>query len=228
MTTVLIVISGIALAAAIQAIIQNWHSTRQLKKMLRQIGEEIGATRLAAISLAEQLNHGDDFVADEPVDVTVQSEKPDQTPPADSKPVEQAADEPVSHIDTILQKANDRFTTQYRELCNGLDEHNITERIPELGQLLVEMGIWLKDFLPVSQGDFNVTSDMLKNVDSVGLDKRELTAMLESAQVPNENPYKTPMEVIAINRLLRQWGINNLDVLLSGYCLSERKQGTVS
>jgi len=223
MITVLIIISGIALAVAIQAIILHWHSMRLMKKMWRQIGEEIEATRSATISLAEQLSHGDDFVADEPVEVTFKSEKPTKTSSTDSKPAHQAADHPVSYNDTILKKANEKFTTQYRELCNGLDEHNFNERIPKLGKLLVEMGIWLKDFLPVSQGDFNATSDMQKNVDSVGLDNRERAAMLASAQAPTENPYKTPMEVIALNRLLRQWGINNLDILLSGYRLSENE-----
>ena len=137
------------------------------------------------------------------------------------QPVKEEATEPsvvaTSPNDKLLAQAYDTFYSKYRQTVTDMTVDNMEQQAEQLATLLLEMGYWLKDFLPVSQGDFNATATQKANVERIALAKQQWLQELEQAPQPNTNPFETPLEVMALVQKLQQWGVDDFRFLISGY-----------
>ena len=214
-TTITLIVAGIALALAIEVAIYHVFGIRKISKALDAIKKRVDAQASPMQLLIDKYANND---YEEPV--ASQPATP-ATPAADKKPTTAPVDEVPSRkpspTDAALLMANDVFLPQYKQLLDGLDEHNYKQRAPQMARLLIEMGVWLKDFLPISQDDFNVTKAQRDNVASIGFTEEQRREMLDAAPSPTGNAYATPIEVIALNHILKEWGVDDLALLIAGY-----------
>ena len=214
-TTITLIVAGIALALAIEVAIYHFFGIRKISKALDAIKTKVDAQASPMQLLIDKYANND---YEEPA--APQPAAP-ATPAADKKPTTAPVDEVPSRkpspTDAALLMANDVFLPQYKQLLDGLDEHNYKQRAPQMARLLIEMGVWLKDFLPISQDDFNVTKAQRDNVASIGFTEEQRREMLDAAPSPTGNAYATPIEVIALNHILKEWGVDDLALLIAGY-----------
>ena len=215
-TTITLIVAGVALALAIEVAIYHFFGIRKISKALDAIKTKVDA-QASPMQLLFVKYANNDY--EEPA--APQHAAP-ATPAADKKPttaapVDEEHPRKPSPTDAALQMANDVFLPQYKQLLDGLDEHNYKQRAPQMARLLIEMGVWLKDFLPISQQDFNVTKAQRDNVASIGFTEEQRREMLDAAPSPTGNAYATPIEVIALNHILKEWGVDDLALLIAGY-----------
>lgn len=213
-TTITLIVAGVALALGIQVILLHIFGMRKISASLKDIKVEIEKAHAGPLQMLvdKYAPHGD-FEEDDKDGATVQPAQVAttqfvNTPNPSGKPAPNEA---------ALQMAYSVFMPQYEALCQGLDEHNYKERAPQMARLLIEMGLWLKDFLPVSQNDFNATRAQHENVNSIGLPDDQRAQRIADAPEPSGNAYNTPVEVIALNNILQEWGVDDLQLLISGY-----------
>ena len=232
-TTITLIVAGVAIALGIQAILLHILGMRKIGASLKDIMKKIEEERTAPMQLLvnkyapngdfeEEDDEGDDA---QPAAATTTTQFVETPAPDKAKAGEpsEPSGKPTPN-EAALQMAYSVFTTQYKNLCQGLDVHNYKERAPQMARLLIEMGVWLKDFLPVSQGDFNTTNNQKDNVKSIGQPDDERKQRLAAAPVPTGNTNNTPMEVIALNHILQEWGVDDLQLLISGYQYKKDKE----
>lgn len=224
-TTITLIVAGIALALGIQVILLHVFGMRKISASLKEIKAEIEKAHTEPLQLlVDKYAPSGDFEEEEdeglaqPKSATTATQFVDTPNPdkADSTETSKSSGKPAPN-EAALQMAYSVFTPQYEKLCQELDEHNYKERAPQMARLLIEMGVWLKDFLPVSQNDFNATRAQRDNVSSIGMPDDLRTQRIADAPVPSGNAYNTPVEVIALNDILQEWGVDDLQLLLSGY-----------
>ena len=213
-TTITLIVAGVALALGIQVILLHIFGMRKISASLKDIKAEIEKAHAGPLQMLvdKYAPHGD-FEEDDEDGVTVQ---PAQVATTQFVDTPNPSGKPAPN-EAALQMAYSVFTPQYEALCQGLDEHNYKERAPQMVRLLIEMGLWLKDFMPVSQNDFNATRAQRENVNSIGLPDDQRAQRIADAPVPSGNAYNTPVEVIALNNILQEWGVDDLQLLISGY-----------
>ena len=219
-TTITLVVSGLALALAIWATVLLLLGMQKVSKTMTDIQSKLDAQKASPLQLLVDKYAEGDF--EEQPTATQQPSPSTQFVDTGFQPSEKGDNSRPSPNDVALQMANDVFLSQYKVFTEGLDEHNYKERAPQMARLLIEMGLWLKDFLPVSQQEFNVTTTQRDNVASIGLTDELRQQRLTDAPLPTGNAYDTPMEVIALNHILRQWGVDDLALLISGYRYKKR------
>lgn len=117
----------------------------------------------------------------------------------------------------LTSQAYSKYYVNYQRIVQNLSVENYSEESDKLGDLLVEMGLWLKDYLAVVSGDFNVTQAQRSNVQTVSESSGDNSDREETFRIPNNNPYETPLEVIALVEKFKKMGIHNINVSLSGY-----------
>lgn len=213
-TTITLIVAGVALALGIQVILLHIFGMRKISASLKDIKAEIETAHTEPLQmLVDKYDPRGDFEEDDEDDSTVQ---PAQVVITQFVDTPNPSGKPAPN-EEALQMAYRVFTPQYEALCQDLDEHNYKERAPQMVRLLIEMGLWLKDFLPVSQNDFNATRAQRENVNSIGLPDDQRAQRIADAPAPSGNAYNTPVEVIALNNILQEWGVDDLQLLLSGY-----------
>lgn len=121
-----------------------------------------------------------------------------------------------SVADNLTRAAYDTYGQKYQHLVSELDVDNYQEKSKEMADLIVEMGLWLKDYLPVAMGDINTTDAQRNNVKSVEADGDERSKPI-TLLTANENPYDTPLEVIGLMRRFKDMGVSNLGLTICGY-----------
>ena len=221
-TTITLIVAGVALALGIQVILLHIFDMRKISASLKDIKAEIEKAHTEPLQmLVDKYAPKGDFEEDDEYDDSTQPMQGATTTqfvdtPNPDKSAPDSSGKPAPN-EAALQMAYSVFTPQYEALCQGLNEHNYKERAPQMARLLIEMGLWLKDFLPVSQNDFNATRAQRDNVKSIGLPDDLRAQRIADAPVPSGNAYNTPVEVIALNNILQEWGVDDLQLLLSGY-----------
>ena len=230
--TITLIVAGVAIALGIQAILLHILGMRKIGASLKDIMKKIEEERTAPLQMLvdkyapngdfEEEDDGDDA---QPAAATTTTQFVETPAPDKAKTDEpsEPAGRPTPN-EAALQIAYSVFTTKYKDLCQGLDVHNYKERAPQMARLLIEMGLWLKDFLPISQNEFNVTRDQRDNVKSIGLPDDQRDQRLAAAPTPTGNTNNTPMEVIALNHILQEWGVDDLQLLISGYQYKKDKE----
>lgn len=214
--TITLIVSGLALALAIWVTVLLLLGMRKVSKTMTDIQSKLDAQKASPLQLLVDKYAEGDF--EEQPTATQQPSPTTQFVDTGFQPSEKGDNSQRPSLnDTALQMANDVFLPQYKALTEGLDEHNYKERAPQMARLLIEMGLWLKDFLPVSQQEFNVTKTQRDNVASIGLPDELRQQRLAEAPLPTGNAYDTPFEVIALDHILQQWGVDDLALLISGY-----------
>lgn len=207
--TITIIVSSVALAVALESTMLCLWIYRKMAARLdeqRQVQQpDYGLQQLTA-----QLATAPDF-AEEELQGRTKREKP-----ALQGGEKAPAVAPNPHAEQLKQ-AYDTFYAQYEQIAADITVDNLGQRSQQLATLLLEMGYWLKDFLPVSQGDFNATSVQKANAGSIALTEKQWQQELAQAPLPNANPYETPLEVMALVQKMQQWGVGSFRFLVSGF-----------
>lgn len=202
--TLYIIVASVALALALESIIFQQWSFKKIHRRLDALNEEISEMKQPKDDFRQLVNKlaaAPDFPEDI-VELPAKKEIPAETVPAK---------------DPQLQQAYNTFYTQYQQMVADISVDNISEKQQELATLLLEMGYWLKDFLPVWNEDFNATSTQKNNVASIAQSEQQWQKEIENAPKPTTNPIKTPFEAIALMRQLQQWGVKHFRLLISGF-----------
>lgn len=243
MTTISIIVAGVTLALAIQIALFQFWGIRKFYAILKNIEEKMAQHFQNPMQmLVNKYAPGGDFEEEyEDAGNThygtattstqfVETPAPDKEKTDTSNKPEgksEAPSEPAgkpSPNEAHLQIAYSVFSAKYKNLCAQLDVHNYKQLAPQMARLLIEMGVWLKDFLPISQDDFNSTEVQKTNVNSIGLPQDMRDQRIADAPVPTGNTNSTPMEVIALNHILQEWGVDDLQLLISGYQYKKDKE----
>lgn len=123
-----------------------------------------------------------------------------------------------STADELTADAYASYYSLYRQIADGLTIDNFATEGQRLMELIVEMGLWTKDYLPLAMNDINVSQDQVCNARQVSnMAKGQGGQQLQSLPLSDENPFHTPVEVIALVRQFRQMGIRHLGVSISGF-----------
>lgn len=195
--TLTIIIACVALALALEAtILIVWFT----KKMSMQM-----------VTFHEKMTQLKEYLTQKDVQQTTLTDLPKEVV------VEPKAETVLTPPDPLLEQAYNTFYLRYRQLASETTVDNLDEKSQELACQLLEMGYWLKDYLPVWHHDFNATSVQKVNVESITLDDEHWQQTHAQAPLPTTNPYKTSFEVIALVQKLHQWGVEQFRFLISGF-----------
>lgn len=208
--TLTIIVACTAFALALEATILIWWFSRKTYLQLAEIRQgmkelkemkQLPKDDLFLRQLVDKLSPVSDFPEDIDNDTetkNLQVEKDDSN-------------------NSLLLQAYEVFYNHYQQMAADISVDNLEEKKDQLSTLLLEMGYWLKDFLPVWHKDFNATSDQNANARRIALNEHQWQQELANAPLATTNPYKTPFEVIALVQCLQQWGIKSFRFLLSGF-----------
>ena len=198
--TLTIIIACVALALALEAsVLIVWHSKKMSQQMNSLHDEVLNAKNDSRLQLIEP-----------------QTALPDFTEQSFDESKIEINDSNLVH-DPLLEQAYNIFYLHYRQLARDTTVDNLEKNSQEFASLLLEMGYWLKDYLPVWHKDFNATSVQKNNVESIMIDDEKWRQTQTQAPLPTNNPYKTPFEVIALVQKLREWGVEHFRFLISGF-----------
>lgn len=200
--TLTIIVSSIALAVALESTILCVWLYRKISKRLDTLPKETSLSDNNFRQLVDKLSMVPDSM--------------ELQQPAKEETTEQAV-MATSPNEKLLAQAYDTFYIKYQQTVADMTVDNMEQQAEQLATLLLEMGYWLKDFLPVCRGDFNATATQKANAERIALAKQQWLQELEQAPQPNTNPYETPLEVMALVQKLQQWGVDDFRFLISGY-----------
>lgn len=213
--TLTIIIACVALAVALESTILIIWLYRKISKQIKLLYRDMLQPKDDIRLLVDKLTPSIDFPEEiDNVTNEGQSANPETT-------YDNGASKDNS--DKYLEKAYETFHIRYQELADSINIDNLDVKSQEQITLLVEMGYWLKEFLPVWHNDFNATSKQRENVGSITLNQELWQQKLAEAPLPNTDPYKTPFEVIGLVNKLRQCHINRFRFLISGFRYIEKE-----
>jgi len=219
-TTITCIVAGVALSVAVEFAILHILGMRKISKSLKDIKEQMTLHGQDPMKLLvnKYAPAGDfeEYTSENNSQTTTQFVGIEKDSISGQK-VSGTEGHSPSPNDAKLKMAQTVFLQRYEELCDGLNAKNYKERAQNMGQLLIEMGLWLKDFLPVSQNDFNATKSQYANASIISLTDEQRYELFKAAPRPTGSTEATPIEVIALNHILQKWGIESLNVLMSGY-----------
>lgn len=207
--TLTIIIACVALAMALESTILIIWLYRKMSKQIKSLHSDMVQPKDDLRLLVDKLTPPIDFP--EEIDYVI-DERPSVVP---NTPADDRASTNNSH--ELLEKAYNTFHLRYQELADNITVDNLDAESQEQITLLLEMGYWLKDFLPIWHNDFNATSTQKENVHFISLDQMQWQRKLAEAPLPDNNPYKTPLEVIGLIKKMKEYHINEFRFLISGF-----------
>lgn len=214
--TITIIIASIALAIALESAILIVWCYRKMSKQISSLRYEMVQPKDDLRLLVDKLTPPIDFP--EEIDSVI-----DEGPSViSSTPPDGGAS--TDNSNELLENAYNSFHLCYQELVDSITVDNLDVKSQELATLLFEMGYWLKDYLPVWHNDFNATSIQRENVHFITLDQMQWQQKLAEAPLPNNNPYKTPLEVIGLIKKMKQCHINDFRFLISGFRYQQNEE----
>lgn len=214
--TITIIIASIALAIALESTILIVWCYRKMSKQINSLRYEMVLPKDDLRLLVDKLTPPIDFP--EEMDSAI-----DESPTVISSP---SPDDgaPTDNSNDLLENAYNTFHLRYQELVDSITIDNLDVKSQEQAVLLLEMGYWLKDYLPVWHNDFNATSIQRENVNFIALDQTQWQRKLAEAPLPDNNPYKTPLEVIGLVKKMKQCQINDFRFLISGFRYQQNEE----
>ncbi len=207
--TLTISIACIALALALESTILIIWFYRKLSFQIKNLRNEMIQPKDDLCLLVDKLTPTFDY----PEEIAGELDEETTAPPIVHTEEETLTDENKM----LLEKAYNTFYLQYQQLADSISIDNMDDKSQEMMRLLLEMGYWLKDFLPVWRNDFNATSKQKENVNSITLDENQWKKKIAEAQLPNGNILQTPLEVIGIVKKLHQYNVTDFRFQISGF-----------
>jgi len=195
MMTILLIAVGLLTAVSLAATVVSSMRIRQLEHTIQDALKDIGRAREKKVQRAAPLSD--------------RHETNSQPPIARPQPRRTLADR-------LTHAAYDTYWRRYQQLVSELNVDNYQEKSTEMADLVVEMGIWAKDYLPVAMGDVNATEAQRCNAKSVETDVYDNVQAFEP-KTANGSPYDTPLEAMGLIARFKEMGIRNLELNISGY-----------
>lgn len=207
--TLTISIACIALALALESTILIVWFYRKLSFQIKNLRNEMIQPKDDLCLLVDKLTPTFDY----PEEIGGEFDEEKAVPPIAQTEKETLTDENKM----LLEKAYTTFYLQFQELADSITIDNLDDKSQEMMRLLLEMGYWLKDFLPVWRNDFNATSKQKENVNSITFDENQWKRRIAEAPLPNGNILQTPLEVIGLVKKLQQHNVTDFRFLISGF-----------
>ena len=207
--TLTIIIACIALAIALESTILIMWFYRKLSSQIKSLRKEMIQPKDDLCLLVDKLSPTFDF----PEEITRLSDEK-KTEPSIVSTVEETL---VDDDKLLLEKAYSIFYLQYQDLADSINIENMDDMSQKLMCLLLEMGYWLKDYLPVWHKDFNATTKQKENVNSITIDENQWKKIQSEAPLADKNILKTPLEVMGLVKQLQKCDVNDFRFLISGF-----------
>lgn len=214
--TLTIIVASIALALAFESTILIVWFYRKLSHQVKSLQKEMIQPKDDLCLIVDKLTSTVNF----PEETTGKSDEETLVTPIDHTTKETLTDDDK----LLLEKAYNTFYLQYQELANSISIENVDDKSQKLMNLLLEMGYWLKDFLPVCQNDFNATSQQKVNVNSICLDEKQWKEMKAEAPLSDTNLLRTPLEVMGLVNIFRQCHVSDFRFLISGFSYQQKTE----